>query len=268
MVLKKSTMLVDAISHSILPGIVLGYLLAGDRNLVTIVLGASAAGLVAVSGVNLLRNKLAISADSAIGIVYSVMFALGTIMLSMFAGSVDLDQDCVLFGELAFLPLNRLYLPNGVDIGPVDLWILGGNFLLVLAFILRFYNPLLVSTFDGDYLQTLGGKPKAWSFGLLTLVTFTVVTSFQSVGSILVVSLFVAPASAALLLFQSLPKVMLGSVGFGILSVLLGYAVAYQLNISLAGAISTMAGIIFFAVLFAKNYTNLLNTKYLISQNA
>lgn len=235
----------DAISHAVLPGIVLAYLFAGNRDSVTMLLGAVALGVLATMLIEVFHKKTRLQEDAAIGVTFTWLFALGVILISVFTGQVDLDQDCVLYGEIAYVPLDLWFTGSGINLGPRSLWIAGGLLLLVLLFILRGYRGLFVTSFNPEFAAGMGISIAIWHYALMGMVSITTVISFESVGAILVVALLIAPAAAAYLLTEKLPNMLALAAAFGIVSSVLGYYLAKWLDGSIAGAISTVAGLVF-----------------------
>jgi manganese/zinc/iron transport system permease protein len=200
--------------------------------------------VVTVSLVELLHRTRLVREDAAIGLVFPLMFSIGVILISRFAGNVHLDIDAVLLGELAFAPFNRFYV-LGYDLGPRALYVMGGILLLNILFILLLYKELKLATFDAGLAAALGFSPWLIHYGLMTLVSITAVGAFDAVGSILVVALMIAPPAAAYLLTDRLPRLIGLSALIGIASALSGYWLARALDASIAGAMATMAGVLF-----------------------
>ena len=251
LVLRRMAMMSDAISHTVLLGIVLCFFLTRDLASPLLILGAAITGVLTVSLVELLNRTGLVREDAAIGLVFPALFSLAVILISRNAGGVHLDTDAVLLGELAFAPFER-FVVSGYDYGPVALWVMGGIFLLNLAFILLFYKELKLATFDAGLAAALGFAPGLIHYGLMTLVSVTAVGAFDSVGSILVVALMVAPPISAYLLTDHLPRMLGLSVLFGVGSAIGGYWMAHLLDASIAGSMATVAGLLFgLAFLFA-----------------
>ena len=249
LVLRQMAMIGDAISHAVLPGIVLAYLFAGNRDSITMLLGAVAIGVLATMLIEVFHKKTRLQEDAAIGVTFTWLFALGVILISVFTGQVDLDQDCVLYGEIAYVPLDLWFTNSGINLGPRPLWVAGGLLLLVLAFVLRGYRGLFVTSFNPEFAAGMGISIAVWHYALMGMVSVTTVVSFESVGAILVVALLIAPAAAAYLLTDKLPRLLALASAFGVLSSILGYYLAKWVDGSIAGAISTVAGVIFIAAL-------------------
>jgi manganese/zinc/iron transport system permease protein len=245
LVLRKMAMVGDAVSHAVLPGIVLAFLISGSRDNIIMLLGAAATGVLTTVLIELLHKKARLQEDASIGITFTWLFAIGVILISAFTGQVDLDQDCVLYGEIAYVPLDLLYLNGETSLGPRALWISGGLLALVLGYVFIGFRGLKLSSFNLEYAKALGINTVFWHFSFMSLVSLTTVVSFESVGAILIVALLVVPAATAYLLTQKL-KSMLGlSVLFGVISSFFGYYLASWLNGSIAGAMVTVAGLLF-----------------------
>ncbi len=244
LVLRRMAMLSDAISHAILLGIVAAFFLTRDLASPLLVLGAALTGLATVAGVELLQRTRLVREDAATGLVFPVLFSVGVILISRYAGRVHLDIDSVLLGELAFAPFDRLVLA-GRDVGPRGLWLMGGILAVDLAVIASFWKELTLSTFDPELAAALGFSPVALTYVLMGMVSVTAVGAFDVVGSILVVALMVAPPAAAWLLTDRLPRMLALAAGFGAASAVAGYWAAHLLDVSIAGAMATTAGLVF-----------------------
>ncbi|MEX0601653.1 MAG: metal ABC transporter permease [Rhodothermales bacterium] len=244
LVLRKMAMMSDAISHAILPGIVIGFFLTNDLNSPLLIVAAAATGVLTVFLVELLMSTRLVKEDAAIGIVFPVLFSVGVILIARFAGDVHLDTDAVLLGELAFAPFDRLVV-MGTDLGPRSLFVMGGVGVLNALFIALFYKELKVATFDAGLAAALGFAPAAIHYGLMTLVSVTAVAAFDAVGSILVVALMIGPPAAAYLLTDRLERMILISVALGLAAAISGFWVAHFLDASIAGAMAGMVGVEF-----------------------
>jgi len=255
LVLRKVTMMADAITHAVLPGIVLAFLMTGSKGSLTILLGAGSTGILASLLMAFLHKKVKLQSDAAIGINFTWLFALGIVLISLFGRKVDLDPDCVLYGEVAYVPLNLLQTSSGINLGPQALYTLGAVLLLNLGLIVLGYKELAVTTFDPGFAQMMGINPNLWHYILMAVTSFTAVASFEVAGAILVVALFVVPASTAYLLTNRLPKMLILSCCIGIFTAILGYFVAMWLNGSIAGAMVTVGGILFFITWIVTPYT-------------
>lgn len=251
LVLRRMAMLSDAITHTVLLGIVLAFFLTGNLRSPLLLIGAALMGVITVLLVEALFKTRLVKEDAAIGLVFPALFSIAVILVSRYSSGVHLDTDAVLMGELAFAPFHR-FTPFGYDIGPVSLYLMIGILLLNLAFIGLFYKELKLATFDAGLAASLGFAPGLLHYGLMTVVSITAVGAFETVGSILVVALMVAPPITAYLLTDSLARMIGLSALVGIASAISGYWLAFLLDASIAGSMATMAGVLFtVAFLFA-----------------
>jgi manganese/zinc/iron transport system permease protein len=251
LVLRRMAMMSDAISHTVLLGIVVGFFITRDITSPFLVIGAALTGLLTVSLTELLNRTRLVKADASIGLVFPALFSIAVILISRFAGDVHLDSDAVLLGELAFAPFDR-FSPFGTDLGPRGLYVMGGIMLINLVFIVLFFKELKLATFDTGLAAMLGFAPAVIHYALMGLVSVTAVGAFDIVGSILVVALMIAPPVSAYMLTDRLPRMIGLSALIGALSAVGGYWLARGLDASIAGSMATMSGVIFALVfLFA-----------------
>ncbi|MES3629816.1 MAG: metal ABC transporter permease [Longimonas sp.] len=244
LVLRRMAMMSDAITHAILPGIVVGFFLTESLGSPLLLVGAALTGLLTVALVESIERTGLVREDAAIGIVFPILFSIGVILIARYAGDVHLDLDAVLLGELAFAPFNRLEL-FGSDLGPRALWVMGTVLLLNAAFLFTFYKELKLATFDPVLAAALGFMPGVLHYALMGMVSITAVSAFDAVGAILVVALMVGPPATAYLLTDRL-DVMIGlSAALGVANALIGYAAAAWLDASIAGSMATVAGLLF-----------------------
>lgn len=251
LVLRKMAMISDAISHSILPGIVLGFFITQDLNSPLLILLAALTGVITVIMVEFIQKTGLVKEDTAIGLVFPALFSIGVILIAKNANDVHLDIDAVLLGELAFAPFDRLEV-GGTDIGPKSLWVIGTILLISISLLILFFKELKLSTFDKGLAATLGFSPVILHYGLMTISSVTIVGAFDAVGAILVVALIIAPAATAYLLTNNLKKMLVLACFFGVFSAIGGYWMANFLDASIAGSMTTVLGILFLLVyLFA-----------------
>jgi len=253
--LRRMAMVGDAISHAVLPGIVLAFLISGSRQTIPMLIGAGILGILTTFLIEFLHKKARLQEDASIGVTFTWLFALGVILISVFANKVDIDQECVLYGEIAYVPLNVWITDSGINLGPQAIWIMGSILMLVLIMILTSYKELLVTTFDPSYAAAIGYSTALWHYILMSMVSLSTVASFESVGAILVVAFLIVPASTAYLLTDRFELMLVLAAVFGILSSILGYILASQIDGSIAGAMATMTGLIFaLAFIFSPKY--------------
>ncbi|MBP7838752.1 MAG: metal ABC transporter permease [Bacteroidales bacterium] len=247
LVLRKMSMTSDAISHAILPGIAIGFLITGTINSPLLIILAALMGLLTVAMTEAVTSTRLVKEDAATGLVFPALFSIGVILISKYASNIHIDTDSVLLGEIAFAPFDRLVI-RGIDIGPKSFWVLGTTILLNLLFVLVFFKELKLSTFDSNLAATFGFMPILLNYMLMGLVSITIVSSFEAVGVILVIALLIAPAATSYLLNDNLKNMITLSVIFGIISALAGYWIARWLDASIAGMMATVSGLIFFLV--------------------
>ena len=252
LVLRRMAMLGDAISHAILPGIALAYFATGTRNLLPTITGATTFGVLSTVAIEWLCKKARLQSDASIGIVFTGLFAVGIILITVFAAQTDLDQDCVLYGEIAYTPLNLWLLKSGVSLGPKAAWVAATNLVCLLGFITIGFKGLFLTSFDSDYAKSIGINTQFWHYALMCAVSLTTVCSFEAVGAILVVAFLIVPPSTAFLLTTNFKKMMLFTALFAILSAVIGYFLALSINGSIAGAMSTTSGFLFLIVWLSK----------------
>ena len=251
LVLRKMALISDAISHSILPGLVLGFFITHDLNSPLLIVMAALSGVVTVILVEFIQKTKLVKEDTAIGLVFPVLFSIGVIMIAKNANDVHLDTDAILLGELAFAPFDR-FLVDGFDLGPKSLWIIGTILVLIVGLLFAFFKELKISTFDAGLATALGFSPIMIHYGLMSVASITIVGSFDAVGAILVVALMIAPAATAYLLTDNLKRMLGLSVIFGVFSAIAGYWLAHWLDASISGSMTTVLGIVFLIVyLFA-----------------
>lgn len=261
LVLRKMALISDAISHSILPGIVIGFFITQDLNSPLLILLAALTGVITVVLVELIQKTGLVKEDTAIGLVFPALFSIGVIMIAKNANDVHLDVDAVLLGELAFAPFDRLLI-SGMDVGPKSLWVMGVVLLITLILLFLFFKELKVSTFDAGLSSALGFSPMIIHYGLMSVSSITVVGAFDAVGAILVVALMIAPAATAYLLTSDLKKMLWLSVGFGVFSAIAGYWMANLLDASISGSMTTILGVVFLGVYLFAPRKGLLSVLY------
>ena len=251
LVLRKMALISDAISHSILPGVVVGFFITQDLNSPLLILLAALTGVITVVLVEAIQKTGLVKEDTAIGLVFPALFSIGVILIAKNANDVHLDVDAVLLGELAFAPFDR-FLISGMDLGPKSLWVMGTILICTVILLFLFFKELKVSTFDAGLSSALGISPIIMHYGLMSISSVTVVGAFDAVGAILVVALMIAPAATAYLLTSDLKKMLLLSIVFGVSSAIGGYWMAHWLDASISGSMTTVLGLVFLAVyLFA-----------------
>jgi len=250
LVLRRMSLLGDAISHAVLPGIVIAFLLTNSVSSLPVVLGAGTVGLFTVFLIETLRRTRRIKEDASIAVVFPALFALGVLLIAQYAEHKDLDQDCILYGEIAFAPLDTIEI-GGWEVAQ-PLLTLGIVACLNLLFVVVLHKELELATFDAALAATLGISPVVVHYLLMGVVSLTTVASFDSVGAILVVAFLIVPAAAAHLLTDRLPVMLALAALIGVSCSTAGYFLARALDASIAGSMATAMGGAFLLVwLFA-----------------
>lgn len=234
LVLRKQSMLGDALSHTVLPGIVTAFLFAhsfritgtdGTALHLLLIAGAVLAGLATTFLTELVRKVGGVEESAALGVVYSSLFALGLLLIRMFASSVHLDADCVLFGAVETVVLDLwgdTKIPRAAVVNGIMLTI---NIALTCAA----FKELKISTFDPGLAESLGIRPVLINYILMAITSMTLVAAFETVGSILVVTMLVTPASTALLVSHRLRNVLITSIVLAASCSVFGHAFAVTL---------------------------------------
>ncbi|PLR78503.1 iron ABC transporter [Bacillus sp. V3-13] len=248
LVLRKMSMIGDAISHSVLPGIVVAFLISGSRESFIMMFGAAAIGLVTVFLIQMFQNS-GVQSDASIGVVFTALFAIGVVLISLYTRQVDLDLDCVLYGEIAYAPWDTLQI-GGYSVGPKAVWGIGASFLINVLVISVFYKQFKISAFDPAMAAFLGIPVIFFHYLLMGLVSISTVASFESVGAILVVGMIIVPAATAYLLTDRLSMMIVISIVISIVSSILGYYFAFLLDASIGGTMVSVAGVLFLIALF------------------
>jgi manganese/zinc/iron transport system permease protein len=236
----------DAIAHAVLPGIVIAFLVSGSKATLPVLIGAAVVGMITTLLIELLTKKGGLQEDASIGLSFTFLFAVGVILISVFAGQVELDQDCVLHGEIDQLPLDLWITAAGLNLGPANLWTIGTTFLIIAAFVWLGFKGLQLTTFDEGFAAAVGINVALWHYLLMAAVSLTTVVSFEAVGAILVVAFLVIPPSTAYLLTNRLRLMLLLACLAGIISAIGGYYLAVVLDGSSAACMAVVSGVLFF----------------------
>lgn len=254
LVLRRMSMMGDAISHAVLPGLAVGFLLTGSRHSFAMFVGAAIVGVLTAVFTEWIRKFGRVERSAAMGVVFTTLFALGLVLIVRTADRVDLDPGCVLYGAIELTPLDTISL-LGFEI-PRAALVLSIVLLLDIAFVIVFFKELQISSFDPELATTLGIRSSVMHYALMTLVAITTVASFESVGSILVIAMLIVPPAAAHLLTDRLRSMLFVSLGLAVISALLGHLSAIHVpgwfgyrDTSTAGMMGVVAGALFVAAL-------------------
>lgn len=245
LILRRLALMGDAVSHSVLPGLVVAFLLSGSRDTWPMFLGALAAGAVTTIIIDTIHLRSRVKQDAAIGIAFSTLFAIGVVLTSIYADQIDLDADCVLYGEIAFVPLDPMVEVGGLTLGPLSVVRMGAVLLGVGGVIGLFSKELLVSAFDPGLARSLGVNPTLMHYGLMAALSIVVVSAFEAVGAILVIAMLILPGATATLLTTRLPVMHGLAIGHAAISAVLGVSLGVWLDASLAAAMVVVGTAVF-----------------------
>ena len=252
LVLRGQAMTTDAISHTILLGIVIAFFITNDLRSPLLIIGATLVGFITVYLIEVIGQSKLVSKDAATGLVFTSLFALAVILVSKYLDNIHLDLDIVLMGQVLFAPLNRIEI-LGIDL-PYALWQLAIVLLINVTFVALFYKELKLSSFDPVYSIVSGFSTSIIYYSLMSLVSVTAVTAFDAVGTILVISFFTAPAATAFLLSKKLSTMIWISLMFAAINSLVGGTFGYLTDTSISGSVAVISMISFFLVfLFRKD---------------
>ena len=269
LILRRMALVGDAISHSILPGLAIAFLVSQSLKTIPMFLGALTAGIVTTVLIELIHKKTRVKQDAAIGITFSTLFAIGVIIISFGqTDSVHLDAECVLYGEIAFVGLDLIQTNLGENTLSIVSKIpglnseifLNGNTLTIappsvirmaivtgvtLLLILVFYKELLVTSFDSGLSSSLGINSALTHYALMGMLSVIIVSAFEAVGAILVIAMLILPGATASLLAHRLPKMFFLTLVHAVFSSIGGIHLATWLNCSPAGAMVVAGSILF-----------------------
>ncbi|MFT3992476.1 MAG: metal ABC transporter permease, partial [Luteolibacter sp.] len=238
LLLRRMALVGDAISHSVLPGLVIAFLLFKSTHTLVMFLGALAAGVVTVALIEFIQKRSRVKVDAAICIVFTSLFALGVVITQMLStnGAVHIDVECILYGEIAFVPLEPPLQLFGHDLGPASVMRMVGITVVSALAILAFYKELLITSFDAGLSKSMGIRTQVWHYGLMILLSLIVVSAFEAVGAIMVVAMLIVPPMFAAQLSHRLPQRLLLTLLHAVVSAVVGYHLSVWLNCSVAGA--------------------------------
>jgi manganese/zinc/iron transport system permease protein len=261
LLLRRMALVGDAISHSILFGLVAAFLVFRNASTPVMFFGAVVTGLLTVALIEFIHRQSRVKPDAAICIAFTVLFALGVVMLGMAetGGPVHIDAECVLYGEIAFVPLEPPVVVFGIPLGPAPVVRMGMVLVAIVAAIVLFYKELLVTAFDPGLAKSLGMKTGLWHYGLMAVLSLAVVSAFEAVGAILAVAMLIVPPMAAAQLSERLPVRLVLTVVHGTLAALIGYHLSVWLGCSTAGAIVVAAALLFVAAWIFSSLTGSLS---------
>jgi ABC-type Mn2+/Zn2+ transport system permease subunit len=253
LVLRRMSMLGDAISHAILPGIVIAFLFSGTLGSWPVFVGALIVGVLTAFLTQSLHGLGNVSEDSSMGVVFTSLFALGVFLMRNFADSVHLDADCALYGQIDLVAFDRVTWGR-IEV-PRALLPMGCALVAAIVFVIGFWKELKLVSFDPALATAMGISAGVMHYLLMAMVAAVTVASFEAVGSILVIAMLIVPGATAHLLTDRLWLLIVWSVVVAVLSAVLGYLGAAAWNTSVAGMMCVAAGAQFtLAVIFAPRH--------------
>jgi len=255
LLLRRMSMMGDAISHAVLPGLAIAFLVSGSRTSWGMFIGAAIAGVLTALFTQWITKFGKVERGAAMGIVFTTLFAIGLLIIEQGAGNVDLDAGCVLYGALEYTPLHLVTLFESETLIwqiPRAALVVGITLLLNIMIIAFFYKELTLASFDPGLAETQGFHPKVIHYLLMTMVAVTTVAAFEAVGSIIVIAMLIVPPATAFLLTHKLPVLIGMSLALGALAAILGHLSSQALptliglpETTSSGMMATMSGFLF-----------------------
>lgn len=243
LILRRMAMMADAISHTVLLGIVVAYLITRELSGWHMLVGAIAAGLLTSLFVQWLHSR-GVQQEASIGVVFTSLFAIGVVLIATQVGNAHLDVQHTLMGEITFIPWETVVVPWLGEV-PEAVLLLSGVLIVVLAVIILFFKEWKITSFDPALAAGLGLPVVLMHYLFMSLVSVTTVAAFDAVGAILVVAMLITPAAAAYLWTDRLAVMMVLSAAFGVLSAFMGYYIALWLDTSISGSMAFSTGLVF-----------------------
>ena len=254
LLLRRMSMMGDAISHAVLPGLAIAFLISGSRTNIWMFLGAALAGVLTALFSQWITRFGKVERGAAMGIVFTTLFAIGLVLIRTAADHVDLDAGCVLYGALEYTPLNMVTIfENEISLFAVPraALVIGATLLFNALIITLFYKEFKLAAFDSGLAQTQGFRPQFMHYLLMTMVAVTTVAAFEAVGSIIVIAMLIVPPATAFLLTRNLPSLIIVSLIVAVLSAILGQIASHLPPLlglpdtTSSGMMATTAGFLF-----------------------
>lgn len=249
LVIKRESLVSEGLSHAVLPGIVLAFIVFRDRSSPLLIVGAALTGLIMVALTQLIRRTKLVDGEASLGLVFAALFSVGIILSSQKINNVHFHAHCIIDGNLTFAPLNKLEFGDWV-LGPKSFYVMLTTLILVVTFIVVFYKELKLALFDETLSKSFGLRPVLLHYSWLGLVSLTTVAAFETAGSILVVALMITPPAMAILLTNQLHKMLWVSAVISSVCAAAGLYAGRPLDIAPSGPIASISGFLFLVVLF------------------
>lgn len=255
LVLRRMSLMGDAISHAVLPGIIAAFLITNSLTVLPVFIGAAIVGVLTAALSELIHRLGKVEPGASMGVVFTVLFAIGVVMLAQLeqtsARGVHLDADCVLHGAMESVvwinpptTLAALFSADAWEHFPRQVATLAIVVVLNLAFVTLLFKELRITSFDPGLAAAQGINPHVMHYLLMTMVAITTIAAFEAVGSILVVAMLIVPGLAAHLLCDRLGPMVAVSVAVAIAASVSGYGVAAAADVNAAGMIGVMLGVV------------------------
>ncbi len=244
LVLRQMSMISEALSHAMLPGLILGLMVLGPLGSPQLVIGPAIIGLVMVLLIEGLSRSGVLAGDSPLGLVYPLLFSIGIVLLSRRFAGMPITETSVLIGDINFAAATPLYAGT-ILLGPRPLVVMGAILLLNAIFVAVFFKELKITTFDPALAGATGFPPAVVHYALMTLVSITIVGAFEAVGAVLVVALLIGPPATAYLLTRKLHTMVLLAAFIAAGSAWLGFQIAYVTDSATSGTMAMIIGMIF-----------------------
>ena len=245
-VLRRMALVGDAISHSVLPGMVVAFLISGSMEGPVMLIGAAIAGILTTVLIEAIHQNSRVKSDAALGIVFSTFFAIGVILISLFAGDVHLDIEHVLYGAIEMVPFHEAAEIGSVWVPYSVIQMLGVSIALIVAIVI-FYKELVVTSFDPVMAASLGMPVSKIHYILMAVLAIVVVSAFSAVGAVLVIAMLILPGATAALYSDRLKVLLLMSLPLSLIYSIGGMHLALWLGCSTAGAMVVVAFALFLA---------------------
>ena len=244
LILRRMSLVGDAIGHGVLPGIVLSFMLVEDFNSPWMIVGATGAGMMVTFLIEMIHSKTRVKQDAAIGISFTTLFAIGVLMINLFLPNAHIDESCVVNGSLVTVVSYEQIDLLGLSV-PKPILTMGTVAGITLVLMMMFYKYLLLSSFDEGLAASIGFQPRLVHYALMGGLSLVTVTSFQAVGSILVIALLIIPAASAYLCTYKLKTMLWLASLHALLSSIGGLYLFVHGNCSFSAAMVVAGSLLF-----------------------
>lgn len=247
LVVRRQAMIADAMSHGLLPGIVLAAVIVHSITSPLLIVGAAVMGLVVVLLTEWIRSTGLVTSDAAVGLFFPGLFSIGVILISTRFAHIHFHEDAVLVGDLNFAAFIQLKIGD-VELGPQYLWVMLAVLVLNLVFFAVTYRKMCIATFDPLLAKSLGIRVTALSYSFMFIISITMVAAFNAAGAVLVIALLVVPAATARLMWSRMPSVLGGAMILSVVGAVGGFEIAYALDTATSASMAMFYGLMFVAV--------------------